>query len=87
MPPDGSFQRIVALASKIFNLPIALITLVDQDRIWFKANHGTTDEEMGERLMVIQKEPGYKTCVTEKEGAVMSMDGGCQGYYFEQNGG
>ena len=65
MPPDGSFQRIVALASKIFNLPIALITLVDQDRIWFKANHGTTDEEMGERLMVIQKEPGYKTWVAE----------------------
>lgn len=37
--------------------------------------------------MVIQKEPGYKTWVTEKEGAVMSMDGGCQGDYFEQNGG
>jgi GAF domain-containing protein len=39
-PPDGSFDRIVTVASKMFNMPIALITLVDENRIWFKAKYG-----------------------------------------------
>ena len=39
-PPDGSFDHITALASKIFNMPIVLITLVDKDRIWFKSRYG-----------------------------------------------
>ncbi|GAB3197737.1 GAF domain-containing protein [Pontibacter aydingkolensis] len=39
-PPDGSFDRITALAAKMFNMPIALITLVDHDRIWFKSKSG-----------------------------------------------
>jgi GAF domain-containing protein len=39
-PPDGSFDRVTALAAKIFDVPIALVTIVDQDRIWFKSRHG-----------------------------------------------
>ncbi|MES2466419.1 MAG: GAF domain-containing protein [Verrucomicrobiota bacterium] len=39
-PPDGSFEDLTALAAKIFNVPIAIISLVDEDRIWFKARHG-----------------------------------------------
>ena len=39
-PPDGSFDRITALAAKMFNMPISLITLVDHDRIWFKSQSG-----------------------------------------------
>ncbi|MDB5261261.1 MAG: hypothetical protein JWQ14_542 [Adhaeribacter sp.] len=39
-PPDGSFDRITALASKMFNMPIAIISLVDEDRIWFKSQFG-----------------------------------------------
>ena len=39
-PPDGIFDKLVALASKIFNVPIAIITLVDEDRIWVKSQHG-----------------------------------------------
>jgi GAF domain-containing protein len=39
-PPDGSFDRIVSIASRVFNMPIALVTLVDKDRIWFKAKSG-----------------------------------------------
>lgn len=42
-PPDGSFDRITALAAKMFNMPIALITLVDHDRIWFKSKSGLED--------------------------------------------
>jgi GAF domain-containing protein len=39
-PQDGSFDRITALAALIFKVPIAIISLVDSDRIWFKSHHG-----------------------------------------------
>ena len=39
-PPDGTFDRITAIASRRFNVPIAIISIVDQDRIWFKSHHG-----------------------------------------------
>ncbi len=39
-PPDGSFDKITHLASTIFKVPIALISLVDTDRIWFKSHYG-----------------------------------------------
>lgn len=39
-PEDGNFDRITALASLIFKVPIAIISLVDKDRIWFKSHHG-----------------------------------------------
>ena len=37
---EPSFDRFVALAQRIFDVPIALISLVDVDRQWFKANVG-----------------------------------------------
>ena len=46
-PPDGSFDKITSLASKMFNVPIVLITLVDKDRIWFKSHHGLDTNEIG----------------------------------------
>jgi GAF domain-containing protein len=39
-PPEPEFDRIVKLAAKLFNVPIALISLVDADRQWFKAAVG-----------------------------------------------
>lgn len=39
-PADGSFDDLTALAAKVFNVPIAIISLVDEDRIWFKSHHG-----------------------------------------------
>jgi GAF domain-containing protein len=39
-PPDGSFDRITALACELFDVPIALVTIVDEDRIWFKSRQG-----------------------------------------------
>lgn len=39
-PPDGSFDRITRLASKLFNVPIAIVSLVDSDRVWFKSHYG-----------------------------------------------
>ncbi len=39
-PPDGAFDRVAALAARWLQAPIATVTLVDEDRIWFKACHG-----------------------------------------------
>jgi GAF domain-containing protein len=39
-PPDGAFNRVTAIAAEIFDVPIALVTIVDEDRIWFKAKTG-----------------------------------------------
>ncbi|MDQ6766808.1 MAG: SpoIIE family protein phosphatase [Candidatus Eremiobacteraeota bacterium] len=39
-PPDGSFDRITKIAASIFGVPIALVTVVDEDRIWFKSRYG-----------------------------------------------
>jgi GAF domain-containing protein len=51
-PPDGSFDRVTALASEIFDVPIALVTIVDQDRIWFKSRFGLGSVEQ------IGRDPG-----------------------------
>jgi GAF domain-containing protein len=45
-PPDGAFDRITALAARHFNVPVALVSLVDEDRIWFKSRHGLEAEEI-----------------------------------------
>ena len=39
-PPDGSFDRLTRLAATIFKVPIAIISLVDTERIWFKSAYG-----------------------------------------------
>ncbi len=53
-PADGSFDKMTALAAKIFNVPIVLISLVDSDRIWFKSHFGL-------ELSQIEKGPGLCT--------------------------
>ncbi len=45
-PPDGTFDRITALAARHFNVPVALVSLVDEDRIWFKSRHGLEAEQI-----------------------------------------
>lgn len=45
-PPDGAFDRITHLAAGIFNAPIAIVSVVDEDRIWFKSHHGLDVEEI-----------------------------------------
>lgn len=39
-PPDGAFNRVAAIAARLFDVPVASVTIVDSDRIWFKAAHG-----------------------------------------------
>jgi diguanylate cyclase (GGDEF)-like protein len=39
--PEERFDRITRLACRVFNVPIALISLIDRDRQWFKSRQGT----------------------------------------------
>jgi GAF domain-containing protein len=49
-PPDGAFDRITRLASAILDVPIAIVTLVDHDRIWFKSTAGLEGVEQIDRV-------------------------------------
>jgi sigma-B regulation protein RsbU (phosphoserine phosphatase) len=60
-PPDGTFDRVAALASQIFQVPIAIVSVVDSDRIWFKSHHGLD-------VTQIDREPGL--CAS----AIMSLE-------------
>lgn len=40
---EEAFERITALATRIFDVPIALVSLVDLGRQWFMSNHGLGD--------------------------------------------
>jgi signal transduction histidine kinase len=46
-PPDGAFDRITHVAARICDAPISTITIVDEDRIWFKSTHGIEVDEIG----------------------------------------
>ena len=64
-PPEPAFDRIVALAARLFEVPIALVSFVDRDRQWFKSAVGLAAREteravafcahaiLGEGLMVV----------------------------------
>ena len=41
--PSESFDRITRMASQLFNLPIAAVSLTDRDRQWFKSRVGVDD--------------------------------------------
>lgn len=39
-PPSDAFDRITRMAARLFNLPIAAVSLTDADRQWFKSRVG-----------------------------------------------
>ncbi len=39
-PPEPAFDRLTALAADLFDAPMALVSLVDEHRQWFKSRHG-----------------------------------------------
>jgi GAF domain-containing protein len=36
-PQEGRFDRLTRMAKRLFNVPIALVSLVDENRQWFKS--------------------------------------------------
>jgi PAS domain S-box-containing protein len=44
-PAEERFDRIVRTAARLFQVPMALVSLLDQDRQWFKARYGVEVSE------------------------------------------
>lgn len=43
-PPSEAFDRITRMAAQLFDLPIAAVSLTDDDRQWFKSKYGITHD-------------------------------------------
>ena len=46
-PQEAEFDLITKLAAELFNVPVALLSLVDANRQWFKSRHGLDVCETG----------------------------------------
>lgn len=69
-PPEERFDRVTRLAQRVFGVPIALVSLIDADRQWFKSRQGLDAPEtprdisfcghaiVGDRIMVVNDATG-----------------------------
>ncbi len=48
--PEERFDRVTRLAAKVFNVPIALVSLVDRNRQWFKSRQGLDVSETSREI-------------------------------------
>ncbi|WP_242513902.1 PP2C family protein-serine/threonine phosphatase [Streptomyces leeuwenhoekii] len=67
-PPDGSFDRVASLAARLFDVPVATVTIVDEDRIWFKAAHGL------DGVSEIGRDPGLCASAVLRDDALVIPD-------------
>ena len=67
-PPDGAFDRVAALAARIFDIPIATVTIVDENRVWFKATRGL------DGVTQVDREEGLCASAVAQDGAYVVTD-------------
>jgi hypothetical protein len=64
--PEPAFDRIAEVAA-LFQVPMAVVSLVDEDRVWFKsrlgihADHSARDAGLCASAIL---SPGFSTCAT-----------------------
>ncbi len=67
-PPHKNFDNITSLAATILNTPIALISLVDESRQWFKSAYGLDATETCRKISfcqyTIQQSSIFEVCDT-----------------------
>lgn len=66
-PPDGAFDHVTSLVAAFFKVPIALVSFVDEDRIWFKSRYGLDAEQ-------IARSPGLCSSAIYSEAAYVVRD-------------
>jgi GAF domain-containing protein len=67
-PVDGTFEQIAEVAATVFGTPIATVTIVDADRVWFAACQGL------EGVSQIGTEPGLCASVVLQDGPYVVND-------------
>ena len=67
-PAEAALDRITTLAARLLRAPIALITIVDGDRIWFKSRHGLPD------VTEVGREPGLCASAIVHDGPYVVND-------------
>ncbi|MBI1181860.1 MAG: GAF domain-containing protein [Alphaproteobacteria bacterium] len=65
--PDKTLDRLTALAARRFGAPMAVISLVDESRVWFKSRHGLALEQ-------IERTPGLCASAIEAGGPWVLTD-------------
>ena len=45
-PPEGAFDRIAHLASRLCGTPVSVLNFIDEDRMWFKAKIGLSEQQL-----------------------------------------
>ncbi len=75
-PPSESFDRITRMASQLFNLPIAAVSLTDSDRQWFKSRVGVDRQSIPrDQAPCAEVATSCETLVIEDLQADSSYDG------------
>jgi phosphoserine phosphatase RsbU/P len=67
-PEDGAFDRIARIAGTTFATPIATVSIVDEDRVWFAATQGL------EGVRHVGTEPGLCASVVLQNGPYVVND-------------
>jgi len=60
--PEANFDRVVSIVAATFDVPLAMITLVDRDRCWYTA-------EIGMAMSELTREDNMCDTVIRQEGA------------------
>ena len=81
--PEPLFDRLTHLARCLFDMPVALISLVDADRVWYKSCAGAKLREA--LLAVNEPEDRYRSITQSAHDAIISVDG--TGTLLAWNGG
>ncbi len=48
--PEAEFDAVCRTARALFDVPIALVTVIEEDRLWFKARSGLDEPEVPRRI-------------------------------------
>ena len=64
---EEDFDRIVALTSRVFDAPLACVSLVDADRIWFKSTFGFEADQ-------ISREGAFCAHTVDSNNALVVLD-------------
>lgn len=65
--PEAAFDTITALTAQLLDVPIALVTIVDEDRIWFKSR-------VGMELTQVDRVPGLCSSAILGDGPYVITD-------------